>query len=63
MLLGVDKRGFTQRVEREGGKLENREGQTQERDHKDKGEVRDKVREMEHRGVGTESRGKTTLQV
>ena len=29
MLLGVDKRGFTQRVEREGVKLENREGQTE----------------------------------
>lgn len=51
MLLGVDKRGFTQRVERERVKLENREGQT-ERERgtvKTKGKVRHRERERTER--------------
>lgn len=53
MLLGVDERGFTQRVERKGVKLENREGPTQRQRRKDEGKVRHEERERERREVGT----------
>jgi len=38
LLLGVDKRGFTQRVKEEGVKLENREGQTQKERRRRRGQ-------------------------
>lgn len=56
MFLGVDKRGFTQRVEREGVKLENREGQTQKGRQQIRGQGETQTEGDKKREVRTELR-------